>query len=214
MAASIPIAARLLPSNSSEGSPFTRVELTPRRQPPSRVTASSPPIFLTGEPSEPFSIPGASRHHPSKAQRPHGHPCVSMIRSHTRRASTDSLNRVCSGTSPGDHRFPEPEAHPKTVTAGTPPETTLRGRRPPTNGHVFIQALIPPPSPPTATPGQRNSPRQCNGAAQGISLWRRTLMKNVPALIKTSHHAISEIPPPNMPPTSNVTANNGSAILS
>ena len=67
---------------------------------------------------------------------PRGYPRLSVIRSLTPKgASTDSLNRVCSGTSPGDYLFHEPEAHPKTVTAGTPPEATLRGHQLNTSRH-------------------------------------------------------------------------------
>lgn len=49
---------------------------------------------------------------------------------HRKKLPINSLNRVRSERDPGDDLFHEPEAQPKNVTAGVPPEATLRGNRP------------------------------------------------------------------------------------
>ena len=51
--------------------------------------------------------------------------------------STGSAREV----GPGDDLFHEPEAQPESVTAGDPPEATLRGRRPFERLPKLIQAV-------------------------------------------------------------------------
>lgn len=80
---------------------------------------------------------GVSRRHPP-TERARGYSRLSVIRSRT----SKSLDRfpqpgLLERRAPATIFFPEPEAQPKTVTAGTPPEATLRGHRSTTSGHVL-----------------------------------------------------------------------------
>jgi hypothetical protein len=49
---------------------------------------------------------------------------------HPNRSPSIPSNGSARKKNPGDDLFHEPEAHPKNVIAGVPPEATLRGRHP------------------------------------------------------------------------------------